>query len=75
MASFPRWPLASGSKGDGPIGSCTSASSAKRANHPSRSRACTAARERMPSSLAVVFSAMVSPLVLIGPAGVTAPWR
>ena len=39
MASFPRCPLASGSNIDGPTGSSTTASSAKSANHPSRSLA------------------------------------
>src|SRR6185312_9049436 len=60
MASLPRWPRPSGSKGDGPIGSCTTASSAKRSNQPSRSLACTAARDRRPSSRAVSASSVMT---------------
>src|SRR5579872_7318488 len=60
MASLPRWPLPSGSKGEGPMGSWTRASSAKRSSQASRSRAWTAARERAPSSRAVSVSLAVS---------------
>src|SRR5579863_4928393 len=39
MASLPRWPLPSASTKDGPTGSSTTASSANRPIHPSRSLA------------------------------------
>src|SRR5215469_10286380 len=65
MASLPRWPLPSGSKGDGPMGSWTRASSAKRSSQPSRSLAWTAARERAPSSRAVRVSLAVSVMVAV----------
>src|SRR3974390_2552522 len=59
MASMPRWPLPSGSNGEGPIGSCTRASEANSASQPSRSRSWTAARERIPSSRALSGSSVM----------------
>src|ERR1039458_8204773 len=59
MAARPWWPLPSGSNAEGPMGSATKASSAKRSSQASRSPAVTAARERMPSSRAVSGSSVM----------------
>src|SRR5258708_6519551 len=60
MASRPWCPLPSGSKAEGPIGSCTTASGAKRFSQVSRSPACTAARERIANSRALSVSSVMS---------------
>src|ERR1700730_14431446 len=49
MASRPRCPAPSGSNGEVPIGSCTTASEANRLSQASRSFAGTAARAHAPS--------------------------
>src|SRR5690349_11184841 len=61
MASRPRWPLPSGSKWDGPMGSSTMASSANTASQASLSRAATASRERLPARCAGVSAMSVLP--------------
>src|ERR1019366_4305738 len=58
-AKRPWWPFPSGSNGDGPIGSWTTASSVK--SQPSRSLAYTAARDRLPNSRAVNASSVMNP--------------
>src|SRR5437660_3414457 len=52
MASRPRCPLPSGSKCEGPMGSSTTASSAKTASQAPLSLAATASRERLPAECA-----------------------
>src|ERR1700722_4886945 len=60
MAARPWWPLPSGSKAEGPMGSCTKASSANRLSQPSRSPAVTAARDLRPSSRAFRGASVIS---------------
>src|SRR4051794_27482654 len=52
MASMPRWPFPRGSNDDTPIGSSTTASSAKSASQPSRSPLSTAVTDRTDMSRA-----------------------
>src|ERR1700744_3813462 len=52
IASWPRCPLPSGSKADGPIGSSTTASSVNTFSQAALSLAITASRDRRPASCA-----------------------
>src|SRR5215831_13852638 len=67
MASLPWWPLPSGSKNEGPMGSWTIASSANTDSQASLSRAATAARDRLPARCAGC-SGLVIPMSVL-PAG------